>query len=52
MSERIGADLRTTTYDHLLKLLNDVIRAIPGVTTTETFVYLSLAKQTYAWGTR
>jgi Lrp/AsnC family transcriptional regulator for asnA, asnC and gidA len=33
-------------------LLNDQIRAIPGVTGTETFVYLKLAKQTYAWGTR
>ena len=46
------AELVCTDDDHLLKLLNDVIRAIPGVTTTETFVYLKLAKQTYAWGTR
>jgi Lrp/AsnC family transcriptional regulator for asnA, asnC and gidA len=37
--------------DHLLSLLNDQIRTIPGVTTTETFVYLKLTKQTYAWGT-
>jgi len=37
--------------DHLLSLLNDQIRGIPGVTSTETFVYLKLAKQTYAWGT-
>jgi Lrp/AsnC family transcriptional regulator, regulator for asnA, asnC and gidA len=28
------------------------MRAIPGVRTTETFVYLKLAKQTYTWGTR
>jgi Lrp/AsnC family transcriptional regulator for asnA, asnC and gidA len=35
----------------LLRLLNDSIRAIPGVRTTETFVYLKLAKQTYTWGT-
>jgi Lrp/AsnC family transcriptional regulator for asnA, asnC and gidA len=41
-----------TDDDHLLTLLNDRIRAIPGVTGTETFVYLKLAKQTYAWGTR
>ena len=46
------AELVCTDDDHLLKLLNDVIRAIPGVSTTETFVYLKLAKQTYAWGTR
>jgi len=38
--------------DTLLALLNDTIRAIPGVRSTETFVYLSLAKQTYSWGTR
>jgi Lrp/AsnC family transcriptional regulator for asnA, asnC and gidA len=25
---------------------------LPGVRDTETFVYLKLAKQTYAWGTR
>jgi len=37
---------------HRLKLLNDTIRMIPGVTSTETFVYLKLAKQTYTWGTR
>jgi Lrp/AsnC family transcriptional regulator for asnA, asnC and gidA len=34
----------------LLDLLNDRIRAIPGVTGTELFTYLSLVKQTYAWG--
>jgi Lrp/AsnC family transcriptional regulator for asnA, asnC and gidA len=38
--------------EHLLKLLNDTVRMIPGVTSTETFVYLKLAKQTYTWGTR
>jgi Lrp/AsnC family transcriptional regulator for asnA, asnC and gidA len=38
--------------DHLLSLLNDKIRAIPGVRATETFTYLRLYKQTYAWGTR
>jgi Lrp/AsnC family transcriptional regulator for asnA, asnC and gidA len=46
------AELVCTDDDHLLKLLNDTIRTIPGVTTTDTFVYLKLAKQTYAWGTR
>jgi Lrp/AsnC family transcriptional regulator for asnA, asnC and gidA len=28
------------------------IRAVPGVRSTETFLYLGLRKQTYAWGTR
>jgi Lrp/AsnC family transcriptional regulator for asnA, asnC and gidA len=46
------AELVCTDDDHLLSLLNDRIRTIPGVVTTETFVYLKLAKQTYAWGTR
>ena len=34
----------------LVHLLNDSIRSIPGVTEVETFLYLKLAKQTYAWG--
>jgi Lrp/AsnC family transcriptional regulator for asnA, asnC and gidA len=45
-------ELVCTDDEHLLRLLNDAIRAIPGVTGTETFLYLKLAKQTYAWGTR
>ena len=45
-------ELVCTDDDHLLSLLNDTIRSIDGVTATETFVYLKLAKQTYAWGTR
>jgi Lrp/AsnC family transcriptional regulator for asnA, asnC and gidA len=38
--------------DHLLRLLSERIRILPGVRDTETFVYLKLAKQTYSWGTR
>ena len=38
--------------DHLLTLLNDRVRSIAGVRSTETFTYLKLFKQTYAWGTR
>jgi Lrp/AsnC family transcriptional regulator for asnA, asnC and gidA len=38
--------------DRLLHLLNDSIRSIPGIRSTETFLYLKLAKQTYTWGTR
>ena len=37
--------------DHLLEILSRV-RAVPSVTSTETFVYLKLRKQTYSWGTR
>jgi Lrp/AsnC family transcriptional regulator, regulator for asnA, asnC and gidA len=37
--------------ERLLYLLSDVIRSIPGVSATETFLYLKLAKQTYTWGT-
>lgn len=36
--------------DHLMEILKE-IRAVPGVTSTETFVYLKLRKQTYSWGT-
>ena len=38
--------------EHLLSILNDKIRSIPGVRTTDTYTYLRLHKQTYAWGTR
>jgi Lrp/AsnC family transcriptional regulator, regulator for asnA, asnC and gidA len=37
--------------DRLLEILSRV-RGIPSVTSTETFVYLKLRKQTYTWGTR
>ncbi len=37
---------------HLLDLLSDRVRSLPGVVSTETFLYLKLRKQTYAWGTR
>lgn len=38
--------------EHLLSLVNGRIRAISGVTRTETFLYLKLVKQTYNWGAR
>jgi len=47
----ILAELVCTDDEHLLGLLNDKIRTIDGVRSTETYVYLKLAKQTYAWGT-
>lgn len=36
----------------LLDLINERIRGLPGVQSTETFVYLKLRKQHYDWGTR
>jgi Lrp/AsnC family transcriptional regulator for asnA, asnC and gidA len=36
---------------HLLEILSRV-RGVASVTSTETFVYLKLRKQTYGWGTR
>lgn len=38
--------------DALLHLISDRIRSIPGVESTETFMYLRLRKQTYSWGVR
>jgi Lrp/AsnC family transcriptional regulator for asnA, asnC and gidA len=37
---------------HLLEVVNDRIRAIPSVSATEVFTYMSLVKQTYSWGVR
>jgi Lrp/AsnC family transcriptional regulator, regulator for asnA, asnC and gidA len=37
--------------EHLLDTVAR-IRTVDGVVSTETFVYLGLRKQTYAWGTR
>lgn len=36
--------------DATLLDLTNRIRAVPGVSTTETFIYLALIKQNYAWG--
>ncbi|MGY5133493.1 Lrp/AsnC family transcriptional regulator, partial [Streptomyces nigrescens] len=36
--------------DHLLEMINKRIRTLPGVRSTESFVYLKLRKQTYTWG--
>ncbi len=45
-------ELVVSDDEQLLDILNDEIRAIPGVRDTEVFVYLKLVKQTYTWGTR
>ena len=48
----ILVELVCENEDAILELLNGVIRQIPGVRDTETFMYLRLTKQTYTWGTR
>ena len=37
--------------ERLLELLNEKIRNIEGVQTTETYIYLRIHKETYQWGT-
>ena len=44
------AELVAESDDDLLDIVSQRIGAIAGVVTTETFVYLRLVKQTYAWG--
>lgn len=46
------AEVVVGSDEDLLRLLNDHIRSVPGVVSTETSIYLSLRKQTYQWGTR
>jgi Lrp/AsnC family transcriptional regulator for asnA, asnC and gidA len=48
----ILAEVVAEDDEHLLEILGKRIRGLPGVRATETFVYLKLTKQTYAWGTR
>ena len=38
--------------EHLLRTIDGSIRTIPGVASTETFIYLKVAKETYQWGVR
>ena len=48
----ILAEIVCEDDDHLLEMINKRIRTLPGVRSTESFVYLKLRKQTYTWGTR
>lgn len=45
------AEVMVADDDELLALVNR-IRSLPQVASTETFIYLDLAKQTFAWGAR
>ena len=47
----ILVELVCESDEQLLELLGR-IRAVPTVTSTESFVYLKLRKQSYSWGTR
>ncbi|MEU4196785.1 Lrp/AsnC family transcriptional regulator [Kribbella sp. NPDC026611] len=48
----ILAEVLCESDEHLLQVLSERVRQIPGVKATETFVYLKLVKQTYSWGVR
>ena len=48
----IMAEVVCESDDDLINLLNEQIRKLEGVVSTETFVYLKLHKQLYNWGTR
>lgn len=48
----IMAELVSEDDAGLIETLNDKIRCIDGVVSTETFVNLELTKQKYDWGTR
>jgi Lrp/AsnC family transcriptional regulator for asnA, asnC and gidA len=48
----ILAEIVCEDDDALLQIINRRIRALPGVRRTETFMYLTLRKQIYTWGTR
>lgn len=44
------AELVATSDDELLDIISRRVSTIDGVVSTETFVYMRLVKQTYAWG--
>lgn len=48
----ILAEVVCESDERLLDIITDRIASITNVISSETFVYLKLAKQTYAWGVR
>lgn len=48
----ILAEVVAASDDELLDVVSEQVASVEGVTTTETFVYLRLQKQTYAWGVK
>lgn len=47
----ILVELVVADAENLLTIVNDQIRGVPGVRTSEILTYLRLVKQTYNWGT-
>ena len=45
-------ELMCENDEHLLHTIHESVRTIPGVRSTEAFVYLKVAKESYQWGTR
>ena len=48
----ILAEIVCEDDEHLLRVVSEQIRSIPGITLTETLVYLGIHKQTYDEGVR
>ena len=46
------AEVVCESDERLLQLISEKIRSIEGISRTETFMYLTLRKQTYSWGVR
>jgi Lrp/AsnC family transcriptional regulator, regulator for asnA, asnC and gidA len=46
------AEVVCESDERLLQLISEKIRTIEGISRTETFMYLTLRKQTYSWGVR
>jgi len=46
----ILAEFVAESDEDLIEIVSSQVSALEGVLTTETFVYLRLVKQTYAWG--
>jgi Lrp/AsnC family transcriptional regulator for asnA, asnC and gidA len=46
------AELICEDDEHLLRTIDESVRTVPGVRSTETFVYLKVVKENYQWGTR
>ncbi len=47
----ILAELVCADTDELLRIVNDEVRSVAGIKTTEILSYLRLVKETYDWGT-
>lgn len=45
------AEVVCTDADHLLRVIDEDIRSVPGIRSVETITYLRIVKQQYDWGT-